>query len=192
MGFYTGNKIPSPKKTSWETSTDLVSNSGNELWQIFSKDAAFPAKVYSLSGCVNLRQRETPAPGNPDAALMSPVYLIHGNICWAWLSPHINIVFWVRVSAGTLPLEWHKYLLFKQLCSCILFFWSRGGAEVCVWCFGHAQLPSPSVTVPHQTCPCQTLPPSTLLAPQLWVTAAASAVHTKTSVVLRFFDYTDN
>lgn len=35
-------------------------------------------------------------------------------------------------------------------------------------------------------------PPSTLLAPQLWVTAAASAVHTKTSVVLSFFDYTDN
>ncbi len=188
MGFYTGNKIPSPKKTSWETSTDLVSNSGNELWQIFSKDAAFPAKVYSLSGCVNLRQRETPAPGNPDAALMSPVYLIHGNICRAWLSPHINIVFWVRVSAGTLPLEWHKYLLFKQLCSCILFFWSRGLCLVfwtCSATFSISDSSTSNLSLPDS-------PPFTLLAPQLWVTAAASAVHTKTSVVLRFFDYTDN
>ncbi len=37
VGFYTGNKIPSPKKTSWETSTDLVSNSemncGNFFWR---------------------------------------------------------------------------------------------------------------------------------------------------------------
>lgn len=104
----------------------MVSISGNELWQFFfPMDAAFPPKVYSLSGCVNLRQRETPAPGNSEAALMSPVYLIHGNICRARLSLHINIVFWARVSAGTLPLECHKYLLFKQLCSCILFF----GAE---------------------------------------------------------------
>lgn len=74
---------------------------------------------------VSIYARETPAPGNPEAALMSRVYLIHGNICRAWLSPHINIVFWARVSAGTMPLECHKYLLFKQLCSCILFF----GAE---------------------------------------------------------------
>ncbi len=192
VGFYTGNKIPSPKKTSRETSTDLVSNSGNELWQIFSKDAAFPEKVYSLSGCVNLRQRETPAPGNPEAALMSPVYLIHGNICRAWLSPtHQHRFLGARLCRH--PATWVPQVFIIQT-TVFLYsvFWSRGGAEVCVWCFGHAQLPSPSVTAPHQTCPCQTPPPSTLLAPQLWVTAAASAVHTKTSVVLSFFDYTDN
>lgn len=67
-------------------------------------------------------------------------------------------------------------------------FWSRGGAEVCVWCFGHAQLPSPSVTAPHQTCPCQTPHPHPISPTAM----SYSAVHTKTSVVLHFFDYTHN
>lgn len=162
-------------------------NCGN----FFFDGRCFPPKVYSLSGCVNLRQRETPAPGNPEAALMSPVYLIHGNICRARLSLHINIVFWARVSAGTLPLECHKYLLFKQLCSCILFF---GAEEEQRSVFGVLDMLSYLL---HQwqlhikPVPAR-LPTPTLLAPQLWVTAAASAVHTKTSVVLHFFDYTDN
>lgn len=90
----------------------------------FSQDAAFLQKFIPSQHVIS-RQRETPAPENPEAALMSLVYLIHGNICRPRLSLHINIVFWARVSAGTLPLECHKYLLFKQLCSCILFF----GAE---------------------------------------------------------------
>lgn len=90
----------------------------------FSQGAAFLQKFIPSQHVIS-RQRETPAPENPEAALMSLVYLIHGNICRPRLSLHINIVFWARVSAGTLPLECHKYLLFKQLCSCILFF----GAE---------------------------------------------------------------
>ncbi len=108
--------------------------------------------------------------------------------------PHINIVFWARVSAGTLPLECHKYLLFKQLCSCILFFGAEeeqrsvfGVLDMLSYLLHQWQLhikPVPAINPPP--------PPSTLLAPQLWVTAAASAVHTKTSVVLSFFDYTDN
>lgn len=68
-----------------------------------------------------------------------PVYLIHSSTNCTRGFLHINIVFWARVSTGTVPLEWHEYLLFKHLCSCILFLEPRRCRGLCL-VFGHAQL----------------------------------------------------
>lgn len=50
---------------------------------LFPKDAAFLRKFIASQDVSIYAREKLLQPGNPEAALMSPVYLIHGNICRA-------------------------------------------------------------------------------------------------------------